>query len=480
MTGPDLAVTNARIVLPEVGIVPGTLVVRDGKVAEIRQGERQSKTSGETIDVGGRHVLPGFLDAHVHSGLLPPLEQRLQSESAFSASGGVTTVIRYFRRPESYLQTLPAQVALGAKLMHQDFAHHLVLYTPEQAAEMERYVQDFGVTSFKLYSNLRARFGGGTVMDQLPGGSGSVSAADVDFDYGHLYNVMRTAARLSARVRINVHAEDAEIVAAETERVLEADLEGLPAWHAARPDVAEGMAIGVVSYLSRHFRVPVYFPHVGSREGVRALFDARERGTDYGAEICPHYVALTTDSPAGARAKVQPPIRTPDDHAWVWRGIAAGVFTSFGSDHIASTLEEKNPVSIWDARPGFGGTGMILPVFLSEGVNKGRMTIRQLAELGSLNTARLFGLYPVKGTLQPGSDADFVVVDTDAEWTVDPADLLTSADYSVYDGLRLRGRAVLTAVRGTVIYRDGVMVGEPGHGRYLRRYPAVEHREDLE
>lgn len=476
MSGPDLAVTNARIVLPEVGVVPGTLVIHDGKVAEIRQDGRQEGPADATIDAGGRYVLPGLIDAHVHSGLLPPLERRLQTESAFSASGGVTTVIRYFRRPESYLDTLPAQVELGARLMHQDFAHHLVLYTAEQLSEMERYVRDFGVTSFKLYSNLRAKFGAGTVMDQLPGQGDGLSTADVDFDYGHLYNVMRTAARLPFRVRINVHAEDAEIVAAETERVRAAGMQGLPAWHAARPDVAEGMAIGVVSYLSRLFKVPVYFPHTGSREAIRALFDARERGTDYGAEICPHYLALTIESPAGPRAKVQPPIRTSEDQAWVWQGIAAGVLTSFGSDHIASTLAEKNPDSIWEARPGFGGTGMILPVFLSEGVAKGRMTIRQLAELGSLNTARLFGLYPVKGTLQPGADADFVIVDTDTEWTVDAAELLSSADYSVYEGLPLRGRAVLTAVRGTVIYRDGKMVADPGHGRYLRRHPRVEHR----
>ncbi len=469
----DLDVTNARIVLPESGVVPGTLVVRDGRVAAIRQ-DQGATGEAEVLDVEGRHVLPGLIDPHVHSGLLPPLGDRLEAESAFALSGGITTIVRYFRRPESYLGTLPDQVAIGVERHYQDFAHHLALFNRGQVEEMGRYVREFGVTSFKLYMNLKGPFGKGVLMDLLVGNPDELETADVDFDDGHLWEVFQTAAALPVKVRLNVHSEDPEIVVSQSRVVRDAGLEGLPAWNAARPGASEAIAIQTVAYLSRRFGVPVYFPHIGSREAIEALVDVRAKGTNYGAEVCPQYVALTTDSDAGPLAKVMPPVRTSEDVPRVWWAISEGILTSFGSDHIAYTREEKQPGSIWTTRPAFGGTGMILPIFLSEGVNTGRMTIRQVAELGSLNTARLFNLYPRKGTLQPGADADFVVVDLEREWTVRAGDLLSHSDFSVYEGRTIRGAVTDVGVRGTVMYRDGKLVGERGHGRYLRRFPVLE------
>ena len=272
---------------------------------------------------------------------------------------------------------------------------------------MERYVRELGVTSFKLYMNLKGQFGKNVLMDLRVDAPDELETADVDFSDGHLWEVFRMASRLPVKIRINVHSEDAEIVMTESARVRELGLEGLPAWNAARPGASEAIAIQTVAYLSRRFNVPVYFPHIGSREAIEALVDVRAKGTNYGAEVGPQYVALTTASDAGPLAKVMPPIRTDEDVSRVWWAIREGILTSFGSDHIAYTREEKAPGSIWTTRPAFGGTGMILPIFLSEGVNQGRMTIRQVAEIGSLNTARLFNLYPRKGTLEPGADGDF-------------------------------------------------------------------------
>ncbi len=316
-------------------------------------------------------------------------------------------------------------------------------------------------------------------MDLLVGDPDELTTADVDFSDGHLWDVFRTAAELPAAVRINVHSEDAEIVSTEMGRVRTSGMEGLPAWSAARPGASEAIAIQTVAYLSRRFRVPVYFPHIGSREAIEALVDVRAKGTDYGAEVCPQYVALTTESEAGPLAKVMPPVRTAEDVPRVWWAIGEGLLTSFGSDHIAYTLDEKKPGSIWTTRPAFGGTGMILPIFLSEGVNAGRMTMRQLAEIGSMNTARLFHLYPRKGTLQPGSDADFVVVDLDREWTVRADENLSRSDFSVYEGRTLRGGVVAVGVRGKVMYVDGTLVGPAGHGRYYRRFPSLESTDSV-
>lgn len=466
-------VTNAQLVIPEIGVVRGGLRIVDGRVAEILPDDKGRK--GENVvDAEGRPVLPGFLDPHVHYGLLPPLPDRMQAESAFAASGGITTLIRYFRRPESYLEIFPQQVALGAERHYQDFAHHVTLFNSAQVRELGRYVADFGITSFKVYMNLKGAAGKNVLMDLLVGQDRELTFADIDFDDGHLYDIFRTAATASAQVRINVHAEDAEIVIRETERVKASGLQGLAAWNAARPGMSEAIAIQKVAYLSRQFAVPVYFPHIGSREAIDALVDVRAKGTNYYAETGPQYVALNTESACGVLAKVMPPVRTNEDVARVWWAIGDGVLTNFGSDHIAYTTQEKQPGSIWTTRPAFGGTGLILPVFLSEGVLGGRMTLRRLAEMGSYNVARAFHLYPRKGTLLPGADADYVVVDTQRERTIRAKELLSASDFSVYEGATLRGDVALTAVRGQVVYRDGKIVGRPGYGKYYRRYPAIE------
>lgn len=469
----NLDVVHGRIVLPESGVVPGSLVIREGRVREIRQ-DGKSTGEADVLDAAGRYVLPGLIDPHVHSGLLPPLDERLRAESAFALSGGITTIVRYFRRPESYLETLPTQVAMGVDVHYQDFAHHLTLFNSEQVTEIGAYVRDFGVTSFKLYMNLRGPFGKAVLMDLLVDAPNELVTADVDFSTGHLWDAFRTAATVPARIRLNVHSEDAEIVLAESSRVRAAGMEGLPAWSAARPGGSEAVAIQTVAYLSRRFGVPVYFPHIGSREAIEALVDVRAKGTNYGAEVCPQYVALTTESEAGALAKVMPPVRTAEDVSRVWWAIGERILTSFGSDHIAYTREEKQPGSIWTTRPAFGGTGMILPIFLSEGLNKGKMTIRQVAEMGSLNTAQLFNLYPRKGTLMPGADGDFVVVDLDREWTVKAADLPSRSDFSVYEGRNIRGAVSAVGVRGRVMYREGEVVGPSGYGRYYRRFPTLD------
>ena len=463
----DLVVRNAKIVLPETGVMVGNLVVKDGRVAELASSCEESSTA-EILDAEGRVVLPGLVDPHVHYGWVPPLEDRIRAESAFGVSGGVTTFIRYIRRPESYLELMDEQIDLGNRLHYQDYAIHLTLFNTVQVAELAQYVERFGVTSFKIYMNMKGQLGRGVLMDLRPE-SNRLEPHNVNFSTAHLYEVFHAIARLPARVRLNVHCEDGEILSQEIERVRRSGLEGLVAWHCACPDLSEALAISQVALLSRETRVPVYFPHIGSRGAIRALTEARACGTDFVAETALHYLTQTTDSPAGVLAKVMPPIRTVDDQAAVWQVLQEGLIETIGSDHVAFTLAEKNPEDIWNTRAAFAGTGLILPLLLSEGVARNRMSLQQLARITSYNAAKAFGLYPRKGTLLPGADADFVVVDQDHTWRIASSDLLTASDFSIYEGMEVKGAVKSVHVRGTKVFEDGQLRGRAGHGRYLRR-----------
>jgi len=467
------AVVNARIVLPEIGVFHGGISIVDGRVAELWEGPNPKFTGEGVIDAEGRYLMPGLIDPHVHFGLLPPLSRRLPAESAFAASGGITTLLHYFRRPESYHETFPQFLEVARKTHLQDFAVHLTLFNNAQVKEMDQYLKAFGVTSFKIYMMLKGALGHAIVMDQLTA-DGELEVADVDFNDGHLYEAFRTASKLPAKVRISVHSETAEIVMHEIERVQASGLGGLAAWHHARPGESEAIAIQEVAYLSRMHNVPCYFPHIGSRQALDALKGVKAEGVDYGAETGPQYLALTIDDPVGLLAKITPPIRTSEDQAAVWDGVESGLLHTMGSDHIPYTNEEKQLGPVWTTRSAFGAIGLILPVLLTDGVHRGRISIADVARVTSYESARLFGLYPRKGTLIPGADADFVIVDPDHEWVVHAEELDSSSEFSVFEGRTMRGRADITAVRGTVIYRDGHAVGQPGHGRYYRRYPVVE------
>ncbi len=168
-----------------------------------------------------------------------------------------------------------------------------------------------------------------------------------------------------------------------------------------------------------------------------------------------------------------PPIRSSNDNKRIWKELQSGTIDTIGTDHVANRLELKiGGDTVWDALAGFPGMGTMLPILLSEGVNKERLTLSQLATLTSLNAARIFGMYPKKGIIQKDSDADIVLVDIKAEKKASAELLDGFSDYTVYEGWKLKGWPVKTLVRGTVVAEDGKVIAKPGYGKFISRNPS--------
>ncbi len=471
--GADLVVRNARIVLPETGVIPSGMVVRDGRVAALGVPPGDLNNC-ETLDAGGRIILPGLVDPHVHYGWGPDLEERTKAESAFGVSGGITTFMRYFRRPESYLELMDEQIDLANRLLYQDIAFHLTIFNQDQISEIHQYTEQFGVTSFKVYMNMEAEQGRGILMDLRPGADAE-DPHDVDYSTALLNEVFSALAQAKAPLLLSIHCEDGKMLQHGITKARAMGMTGLEAWHVACSDLAEAISITQAALFSRAHGVQVYFPHIGSRAAIQALRDARACGTDFIAETCPHFLAQTIDSPAGVLAKIKPPIRTQDDKEAVWQALNEGLIETVGSDHVPFTLAEKIPGDIWATRTAFGGTGLILPLLLSEGLARKRISLQRLAQITSCNAARAFGLYPRKGTLMPGADADFVIIDEDKTWEIRWEDLLTASDFCVYEGMEVKGAVESVYVRGVKVFDQGKLVGRPGHGQYLRRNIPIRH-----
>jgi dihydropyrimidinase len=468
----QLVVRNARLVVPEIGVLEGHLVADEGRVTELLSVRSPAPEAEVVIDANGRFVLPGAIDAHSHYGLLPPVKERIPPESAFGATGGVTTMVRYFRRTDSYLNTLPAHIETNPTLHYQDFSFHLALFNEAQIAELPAYLTQLGVTSFKLYMNLKAAVARNFLVDPLVTDT-EMQTENLDYDDGLLMATMEGLRDLRARVRLSVHVEEADLIIRQVARVRAMGMGGLAAWHFSRPEEAEALGIKKVAYLSRQFQVPVFFPHIGSSLGIDALAEERARGTEMVAETCPHYLVQNVQSTAGELLKVMPPVRTEEDNRATWNALQSGLITVLGTDHIPWTRAEKGEGDIWTLRPAFGSTGLMVPIMVSEGYNKSRLTIIDIARLTSQSAARAFGLYPMKGTLLAGSDADLMILDTASEWVVDATALPSAQQFSVYEGFRLKGRVTHTVVRGKPVVIDGKLVAEPGNGRYIRRYPEL-------
>lgn len=407
----------------------------------------------ETIDADGLLVLPGIIDEHVH----PIYHDDPRETSIVGAYGGVTTMMgfAYAHPGQSLLEEVEALRARCEQGSVLDYTIHAGMFdAPRQVDEMAA-VAATGVRTFKIFLAYAAQ---GWMTDD---------AALVD--------VLRTSRDVGGLVL--VHCENGPVI-----DVLEAEAaagrlaeDPVDALLRSRPDVLEAEAVYRVAAVAEALEVPVFIVHVTSRRALDVVRAARGRGQFLIAETCPQYLALTGEAVRqwGALAKIGPPLRTADDNEALWAGLADGALQTVGSDHVPKKLVAERDLPLLEA--GFGAPSIetMLPIVL-DGALRGRITLPRLVQVLCEHPARAFGLFPRKGVVAPGADADLVLVDPAATRTLGAASEHTNSGYSLYEGKEVRGALRLTMAGGRTIVRDGELVDDRPAGTFLATGPFAD------
>ena len=460
----DLLIRGGQVCLPEKGMQPVNIGVENGRIVYI--GNHEAPEAKREIDARGLVVLPGAVEPHMHYGVYMPYDDDCRTESRCAATGGVTTVLSYFRHGKDYPETVADLIRRGESQVVVDFGLHIGILSTDHIDQMGVLYREYGISSFKFYTNY---------MYQVPDLFKVPADKALRLDDGDMGYVLQHMGRELPSTTLCVHCESMEI---SRSPLFHREWDALPdkdtlSWYEKRsPDYAETVSSLAAVLLARKFHAKAYLVHTsaGLTADMLAPLLADEKTRRYvTVETCPHYLTSNVESEAGLLAKVNPPVRYADDSERLWAGIRDGVVNSIGTDHCNSTFEKKGGRSVQSqVKPGFGGVGLLLPLMISEGYHKRGVSLERIAEVTSTIPASVFGLTH-KGRIAEGFDADFALVDLEDEFTVHASDLNSASDYSIYEGMRVKGRPVMTICRGNVIMDHGEICAAPGTGRYIRR-----------
>jgi len=448
----DTVIKNVNIVTHE-RTFSGGVAISKGKIAAIA-GETEALPQAKTVvDGEGKHLIPGLVDAHMH--LAYPhngLAQNLQTESASSAAGGVTTIIHLLLEKENLVKAAEEFVKAYEENGIVDLNMTAAIFSEDDVAAIPDLVK-FGMPAVKFLLPYRGK----EALEGMPG-----------IDDGILYLGMRKVAELAAkgyRVFARVHTENIEIFERRKNEYLKLTNQNFQ-WGDVRDKICELDSLAHCIDLSRLTNCPLYVVHMTVGEGPGMIAKARGEGVNVTAETCPQYLALTKNEPYGRiLGKVNPPLRDKWDNDRLWEGLANGSVSVVGSDHApCKTIHKKE---FWTAHVGMAAVETMLPVMLSEGVNKSRLSLQKVVETCCYNPAKIYGLTPRKGMIGVGSDADLVLIDLKKKVKVKHQDLHSQSDFCVYEGWDMTGWPTATWLRGELIMKDNKILGKPGIGRWL-------------
>lgn len=447
MRSVDLVIRGGTVLTPERR-VQGGLAIDAGLIVAVAADEALP-AAREVIDARGHYLLPGVIDSHVHF-REPGLEYKedWQSGTAAAACGGVTTVLEMpnTRPPTATVEALQLKQRCAARGAHVDYGIYGLL--AQDNADQLAGLAEHGVIGFKCYM-------GETV--------GAIPAPDD----GVMLEEFETAARLGLRVA--VHAENNGIMQRIIGRLKAAGRTDPQAHVDSRPEICAVEAVSRAILFAGWTGARLHVCHESCKDVLPLVRAARRRGVDVTVETCPHYLLLTSEDMArlGPVLRMNPPVRAAGHDEALWAGLLDGTIDMMSTDHSPHSIEEKTRPDIWHAVSGFPGVETAVPLMLTE-VNRGRLGLERYVQVSATNPARAWGLYPRKGVLQVGSDADVIVVDMEREGKIRGAELHSKSKITPFEGVRTRGRPVCTIVRGRVVMREGELVGEPGWGRPLR------------
>lgn len=462
----DLVIRNADVVFPHVGARAVDVAIAAGRIAALLE-RGASAPAAEEIDARHLTVFAGVIDPHVHQDITSSADP-WYTETRSALVGGVTTILDFRMSAEPYSKHFARDRAVAEASSLVDFGFQLVITTEEQLGELDRYVGEYGVPTFKLLMSFKGQEG---AYLGAPG-----------IDDGLLFGLMERVAPHRGGL-VSVHTENIEVVWRLRDRLQAAGRRDLAAFTESRPPFVEAEDIHKAIHYAAVTGCPAHIVHLTSREGYEAIVAARRQypGVRVTIETCPHYLTLTCDDPVGVLARVNPPVKYAEDREALWSALAAGGIDTVGSDHCSRDLESKlgagGGADVWKTASAFPGVGTLLPMLLSEGHHKRGLSLARIAEITSYNAARLYGLAPRKGAPYVGADADLAFVDLTAVRRISPELVRSSCDWNLWDGWEVKGWPVHTMVRGRLAMRDGEVVAPAGTGRYLPRPVAANERE---
>ena len=441
----DLVIRNGKVVSHDA-VFPASVAIKDGRILAVGADDAMPGAM-ESFDATGLHVLPGAIDVHVHfrdPGY--PDKEDFASGTAAAAFGGVTTVFDMPNTipPTGTAEILAAKQAMAAEKAHVDFGLYGLL--GEDTIEHVPDLVKGGVIGFKLYM--------GNTFGKIPSPS-----------TGAMLEAFEVVAATGKR--ISLHAETNSIMERRQERLTSAGRRDPLAHIASRPAVVAVEAVSRAAILAEWTGARIHILHISSAEELRPLREAKARGVDITGETCPHYLMLSTDdyhTMAGI-VRVNPPVREKRNQEPLWNALTDGTIDLIATDHAPHTPEEKTRNDIWAVDCGFPGVETQMPLMLNA-VNNGRLSISDYVRKSAFNPARIFGLYPHKGAIAPGSDADIALVDLARDHIINDSDLQSRSKISPWNGRRIKGLPVHTLVRGRFVMKNRILMeGARGWGR---------------
>ncbi len=449
----DLVIHNGIVVTADTTF-PASVAVKDGKILAVGTAESMPPAA-DTLDAKGLHLLPGAIDVHVHfrdPGY--PHKEDWESGTAAAAFGGVTTVFEMPNTipPTANAEILAAKHAIASAKAHVDYGLYGLL-GEDTIAQVPELVAG-GVIGFKLYM--------GNTFGKIPSPS-----------TGAMLEAFEVVAPTGKRV--SLHAEDNSIMERRQLRLTEAGRRDPLAHLASRPAVVAVEAVSRAAILAEWTGARIHVLHISSAAELAPLAAAKARGVDITGETCPQYLFLSSDDYARLAGviRVNPPVREKDNQEPIWQALQSGVIDMIATDHAPHTPEEKTRNDIWSVDCGFPGVESQMPLMLTE-VAAGRASISDYVRWSAVNPAKVWGLFPRKGVIQPGADADIALVDLARRWTLDDAKLQSRSKISPWHGREVCGLPVHTLVRGRFAMKNRTLVAESkGWGRSVHAIQAM-------